>query len=314
MTESKESHAEPFVYHHPHWIPVKQAHISLHDAGFVQGSTITDMIRTFQGKPFLMEEHIDRFIMNCFRAEIPPPTGITPQTLGEIVLEAIERNRPVWGPKSELAVVLLATPGPVGFYLGEPGGFGDGNPTLIVHTFPVPKARYASWFESGARLRLVATRQVPMESVPVGLKTRSRLHWWLAEREAKALEPGSLALIQNIQGQITETAAANVLLVKENTCKSPPRSSILPGITHAHIHLMLLQMGINWVEGPVYPDEVACADEVMLTGTLFGVAGVSSFEGKKLPWPGPLYKKLLKMWENEVGVNLSNWFLGIASL
>ncbi|RLT20670.1 MAG: hypothetical protein DWI28_00865 [Planctomycetota bacterium] len=309
MSETNPNKPEPWVFQNQSWIPSSQAHLALNDAGFIQGATITDMIRTFQGKLFLLEEHLGRFFLNCQRAGIPLPKGTTPQTLGNIAQEAIRRNLALAGANHELAVVLLATPGPVGFYLGEPGGFGDGEPTLIVHTFPVPRGRYAGWFESGAKLRLVETQQVPGSSVPVGLKTRSRMHWWLADRQAKAIEPGSVALIQNREGQITETASANVLVLKGDTCKSPPIACILPGVMLCHIHQMVLRLGLKWEEGPVFPHEAVHADEVLLTGTLFGVAGASSFEGKELPWPGPVYKKLLKMWETEVGVNLSDWFL-----
>ncbi len=314
MSETSAIKTEPWVFQNQRWIPSSQAHLALNDAGFIQGATITDMIRTFLGQPFLLDEHIGRFFLNCQRAGISLPKGTTPQTLREIAQEAITRNLTSFGSNQELAVVLLATPGPVGFYLGDPGGFGEGEPTLIVHTFPVPQSRYAKWFESGAKLCLVETRQIPTACVPVGLKTRSRMHWWLAERQARERETGSVALLQNMEGQITETASANVLLLKGDTCKSPPISSILPGVNLCHVRQRVVQLGLKWEEGPVFPHEVFHADEVLLTGTLFGVAGASSFEGKELPWPGPLYKKLLKMWENEVGVNLSNWFLGIASL
>ena len=50
------------------------------------------------------------------------------------------------------------------------------------------------------------------------------------------------------------------------------------------------------------------ADEILLAGTIFGVAGVCSLDGNKMQWPGPVYQKLIELWENDVGVNLSQWF------
>jgi len=308
MSNSNLGRPDPWVYQNGKWIPQSEARIQLNDAGFVQGATITDMIRTFGGKPFLSDEHVGRFHLGCLRSGIQLPKGTTPQSLNQIIEEILKKNQPLYGPKEEFAVVLLATPGPVGFYLGEPGGFGEGEPSLIVHTFPIPRKRYVSWFEEGAKLRLVETRQVPGVCVPEGLKTRSRMHWWLAERQARAQEPGSLALMQHIDGQITETAPANVLFIKDGICKSPPMAHILPGVTLGRVKRMILQLGIEYKEEPIYPAEAMEADEILLAGTIFGVAGVCSLDGNRMQWPGPVYQKLIGLWENDVGVNLSQWF------
>lgn len=308
MSDSNSPKPDPWVYQNGNWIPQSQARIQLNDAGFVQGATITDLIRTFGGKPFLAAEHIGRFHLGCLRSGISLPKGTTPQSLSLIIEEILKKNQPLYGPNEEQAIVLLATPGPVGFYLGEPGGFGDGEPTLVVHTFPVPRKRYSGWFEDGAKLRLVETRQVPGVCVPEGLKTRSRMHWWLAERQARAQEPGSLALMQHIDGQVTETAPANVLFIKGGICKSPPMAHILPGVTLGRVRRMIHQLGLEYIEEPIYPPEASEAEEILLTGTMFGVVGVSSLDGRRLAWPGPVYQKLLGLWKVEVGTNLSQWF------
>lgn len=308
MSVPASGQPDPWVYQNGNWIPQSRARIQLNDAGFVQGATITDMLRTFGGKPYLADEHVGRFHLGCLRSGIPLPKGTTPQSLNQVIEEVIRKNQPFYGPNEDLAVVLLATPGPVGFYLGEPGGFGDGEPTLIVHSFPVPRQRYVGWFKEGAKLRLVETRQVPGVCVPEGLKTRSRMHWWLAERQARAQEPGSMALMQHIDGQITETAPANVLFFANGKCKGPPMAHILPGVTLGRVKRMIHQLGIEYQEGPIFPHEAAEADEILLTGTMFGVAGVGSLDGRRLDWPGPVYQKMMKLWEDEVGFNLSQWF------
>src|SRR5205823_12749446 len=110
--------------------------------------------------------------------------------------------------------VLLATPGPIGYYAGQPGGPGDAPPTLILHTFPLPFARYARLFQEGARLVIPSTRHIPAACVDPRVKQRSRLHCWRAERESRRLEAGAAALLLDLDGHATETAAANFLLVR----------------------------------------------------------------------------------------------------
>jgi hypothetical protein len=48
----------------------------------------------------------------------------------------------------------------------------------------------------------------------------------------------------------------------------------------------------------------------MLCGTAFCLAGVRWFEGRELPWPGPLTQRLLAAWSAKVGVDIAGQMLG----
>src|SRR5207245_2752073 len=84
--------------------------------------------------------------------------------LTNLAHQLLAQNASLISPDDDLALVFFATPGPVGYYLGEPGGPGDGPPTLGLHTFPLPFARYRPLFQSGARLVIPPTRHVPPSS------------------------------------------------------------------------------------------------------------------------------------------------------
>ena len=57
------------------------------------------------------------------------------------------------------------------------------------------------------------------------------------------------------------------------------------------------------VEQDLTLDDVRTADEAMLFGTAFCVAGVSWVEGKTLAWPGPLTSRLQEAWSGRVGLD-----------
>src|SRR5207248_1360450 len=86
--------------------------------------------------------------------------------------------------------------------------------------------RYRDGIECGATLVVPSVRQLPPVCVDPHIKMRSRMHWYLADREAQRLEPGALALLLDQDGMITETAAANVLFVLEGKVISPLAASV----------------------------------------------------------------------------------------
>ena len=170
------------AFHNDRFLPQAQACLPFHDAGVVYGATVTDLCRTFRHRPFRLAEHLVRFRQSCEAARIP--RLLPDERLAEIAEELVANNARLLAPSKTWRFVLLATPGPVGYYAGEPGGPGDGPPTLLLHTFPLPFERFSHLFREGAHLVIPQTRQVPADCVDPRIKQRSRLHWWLADRQA----------------------------------------------------------------------------------------------------------------------------------
>jgi branched-chain amino acid aminotransferase len=298
---------EPLVYLNGQLLPQSQARLTLHDAGFVMGATVTDLCRTFAHRLFRWPEHLRRFRQGCEAADIPQP--VSDDELDRQAQELVAHNATLLGPDDDLALVVFATPGPVGYYLGQPWGAGEGQPTLGMHTFVLPRARYAPLFLQGARLAIPPVRQMPASCLDPRIKQRSRLHWWLAERQARRLQPGAAALLLNEQGQVTETATANFLLVRRGSVLSPPRSTILPGVSLEATQQLCGSLGIPFGEEPLDPAACHAADEALLTSTPYGVAGVRAIDGFELTWPGPVCQRLQEAWNALVGLDIRRQLL-----
>jgi len=291
-------------------VPQTEAVLPLHDAGLVLGATVTDLVRTFRQRLFRWPDHLHRFRESCRRACVP----LLPDD-GDLTLRAeqlVEHNASLLPAEQDLALVLLATPGPIGWYLGQSGGPGEGAPTLVLHTFPLPFARYARLFQEGARLFVPSVRHLPASCIDPGIKQRSRLHWWLAEREAQRLAPGSSALLLDQEGFVTETAAANLVIVRSGAVLSPPRSSILDGISLQVTEELCRQLGIPFQEQPLRLEDCLSADEAWLCSTPYGVAGVRQLNDTILPWPGALFQELRRAWDRLVGLNIEKQLSGPA--
>lgn len=294
--------SEPLVFLHGRFLPQSQAGLSLHDAGFVMGATVTDLCRTFHHKLYRWPEHLARFQQSCRSTEIELPLAW--EELTTLAQDLVRHNAALVSAKHELALVVFATPGPIGYYLGEPGGAGDGAPTLGMHTFPLPFARYRHWIEHGAALVVPTIRQVPGTCVDAHIKMRSRLHWWLADRQARRQEPGAAALLLGTDDYITETAAANVLLVKEGRVVSPPRADILQGVSLGVVIELCARLNIPFEERPLTVQDLQAADAAMLASTPYCLVGVRRCNGTAIPWPGTILHRLMGAWNQEVGIDI----------
>ena len=104
------------------------------------------------------------------------------------------------------------------------------------------------------------------------------MHWWIAEQQVRDIDPHAWPLLLDAEGFVTETAAANFLIVRDGTVLSPPRSSILNGISLRVTEEICQQLSIPFREAPLTPIDCQHADEAVLTGTAFGLAGVSALD------------------------------------
>ncbi len=295
---------EPLVFLNGRYVRQAGAGLSLHDAGFVMGATVTDLCRTFHRRLYRWAEHLERFGRSCRAAFLTLPLG--EQDITERAAELLAHNGGLLAAGQELALVLFATPGPIGFYLGEPSGLGVGEApaTFGMHTFPLPWSRYLRLIQNGAALVVPNIKQIPSDIIDPRIKQRSRLHWWLADREVQRREPGAIALLLDAVDHVTETAAANFLVVRSGAVLSPPFASILEGISLNVVRRLCGQLAIPFAEQALTLDDCLHADEAMLTSTGYCLAGVSKLQGSPLRFPGPILARLLQAWNEEVGLDI----------
>lgn len=296
------------------FIPQTEAVLPWNDTGLIFGATVTDLIRTFNHIPFRLSQHLDRFFLSAEHACIPLNYG-----KGEVETvagELIQHNARHLKKKQDLALVLFATPGAVGYYFGQEGGPGEANPVLGIHSFPLPLQRYQKWIHEGVDLATPAIRQAPNSLLPTGIKHRSRLHWWMGNREVKRMNPSAEAMLLDMQGHLTETAFANFVLVKnpekplgKQLFLVPPIGSVLPGVTLEVTRKFAMENGIAWEEKPLSPQDVKVGDAALLTGTSFCFAHVHTFNSVRLTRPDSTLEALNHFWKGVTGLDVRQQIL-----
>jgi len=294
--------SEPLAYLNGRYLPFSQAAISVTDGGFVQGVTVAEQLRTFGGKLFRLEQHLARLTRSL--AIVGIELGMPVEKLGEIARDLAAKNHALLDAADDLGLSMFVTPGPYSTF--ATGGVAAG-PTIGLHTYPLPFHLWHEKYERGESLVVTAVMQVPSACWPTELKCRSRMHYYLADKQARQKEPGARALMLNEQGYVTEASTANILVYyREIGLVSPPKEMILPGVSAATVEELAGDLGIAFSFRSLTVDDVAAADEVLLCSTSPCVWPVTRLNGRPIGEgkSGDIARRLLAAWRELVGINI----------
>lgn len=299
---ARTSTPAPLAYLNGKWLPLAQAAVSVYDIGFVQGVTVAEQLRTFGGKLFRLDLHLDRLARSLEIIGVDP--GLSREELAQIATELAAQNHKLLEAGDDLGLTMFVTPGPQAAFAYLAGTSG---PTVCIHTQPLPFHTWAGKYDSGDSLVVTPVMQVPPACWPPELKCRSRMHYFLADREAFVREPGARALLLDERGFVTEASTANILIYSRSEgLVSPPRERILPGVTVAVLEELASSLGIPFVHRDLTIDDVAAADEVLLCSTSPCVWSVTRLNGQSIAdgKPGPIASRLRDAWCQMVGVDI----------
>src|SRR5262249_15250177 len=179
-------------------------------------------------------------------------------------------------------------------------------PTICAHTFPMPFELWVKKMQTGTHLVTPSIRHVPPQCYDPKMKYRSRMHYYLADQEARLVDPEASALLLDLAGNVTETSGANFLIVERGTIVSPTTVNTLPGISRAMVIELAGKLGIPFVERDLQVFNVMNADEAFITTTPYCLMAVTKLNGVPIGdgRPGPMVRRLLTAWSEEVGLDI----------
>ena len=117
------------VFLNGEFIPEDEAKVSIRDVGLVYGDCVFDTSRTFNGRLFRLQDHIDRLYKSLDYAQIDP--GMTPREIKEATEYVVDQNQSVLREGEDYWVTQRVTSGlqPID------GEINDNNATVIVDAF-----------------------------------------------------------------------------------------------------------------------------------------------------------------------------------
>jgi branched-chain amino acid aminotransferase len=264
--------------------PAEEARVSVLDNGFTFGDAVYETLRTYGGRPFHLDRHLERLRRSAQRLAIPMPAADGPLARDLDALLARAAN-----PESYIRIIVTRGRGDISYHFDRVKG-----PTIVLVVKPYAPLPAASYTD-GVAVILASVRRNPPHSLDPAIKSCNLLNNIQAMQEAQA-KGAFEAIMLNEIGEIAETAGANVFMVKDGTLITPPlEAGILAGVTR-HVVLELargLELPVR--EEPVAVKDLLAADEVFITSTLKEVLPVATIDGRPVGpgRPGPVTLRLL---------------------
>ncbi len=217
---------------------------------------------------FRLQEHLERFMDSALIFGILD----FPYTLGELrraVHDVISANKL---KSCYIRPLIYMADGPLGLNLDEM------EPAIGIAVWEWGTFLGEEALEKGARLQVSSfTRHHPNVSMTKakisGNYANSVMAKTLAARagfdEAVMLDPS---------GFVAECTGENIFLVRDSTIYTPPRATILEGITRSSIITIARDLGYEVIEETVSRDQLYIADEIFLSGTAAECVAVSEID------------------------------------
>jgi branched-chain amino acid aminotransferase len=228
------------------WVHPHEATISINDVAVLRGYSAFEALRTYNQRPFHLDEHLTRLYRSAELIELEIPW--TREYIAAIINEVIRRNN-----YKHAAIRILVTGGE-----SEDSILPIGKPLLAVLISQLPE-RDMQRFAQGYKLITTAFQRTAPEA-----KTTNYLVAIRALKEA-ARRNATDALFVNKQDHVLEATRSNFFIFRGDTLVTPGKG-ILMGITR-NVVLKLARGRFHIEERPILLEELAQADEAFITSS-----------------------------------------------
>lgn len=264
----------------------------MEERGLQFGDGIYEVIRVYQGKPYLLDQHIERLYRSLVAVQINIEE--TFEEMKDYLLTLIEKNN----MKNDGAIYLQITRGSA-----KRNHLYPENTPANMYAYLYDQPRNLDILESG-----VSVITLPDERWEnCFIKSLNLLPNVMAKQSAA--EQGCYEAVLHKDGVITECSAANVYLVRDGTIYTHPATNqILYGCVRMAVEQFASELHIPIVEEAFTLSEIQSADEMFLTSSSSEVLAVTKVNdqiianGKR----GDITTQLLHAYEHDANLSTKN--------
>jgi branched-chain amino acid aminotransferase len=262
------------------FVKADEAAISVNDLAVLRGYGVFDFLRTYNGKPFCLEAHIERLLASAQLIGLAVPWSS--EEICDIVMETLSHNQ-----HEESNIRILVTGGG-----SEDMITPENRPRLLVLVTPVIKFP-GWWYTKG--VKVVTT---PVERYIPEAKSINYIPGIVALAEASRQDAIEAIYIDH-QGRVLEGTTSNYFAVIDGHLITPG-AGILKGITRKII-LQLTQDEFHPQLRNISLDELKKSDEVFLTSSNKEVAPVVRIDDTVIGdgKPGEQTQKIMQIFHRE---------------
>lgn len=264
------------------FMPLSDAMVPVEDRGFQFADGVYEVIATYNGIPYAMEEHLQRLERSLGELRICADVRQGGLDLQRLVREGMER-----AGFAETLIYIQVSRGvsPRHHQLPAPP-----TPPTLVMTFKALARPPAALYETG--VEAITTRDLRWRRCDI--KTTALLPNVLAKEEAHATGAFEALLVDG-EGRITEGSSTSAFRVGAGKLwTSPTGPSTLPSITRAILLRLARELAIPVQEEFSTRADYLSADEVFVAGTTTEVMPVVRIDGTAIGdgTPGPIAQRL----------------------
>ena len=272
------------VFMNDRLVPEDEARVSVIDHGLLYGDGVFEGMRSYSGRVFRLDAHIDRLWESAQAICLKIP--LTKEAVAQAVNDTLAANGLADG-----YVRLLVTRG-AGTLGLDPNRTKNPQVIVIADTISLyPREHY----EKGLRIVTAATQRTQAAALSPRIKSLNYLNNIMAKLEG--LQAGCVeALMLNHKGEVAECTGDNIFVVRKGLLLTPPPDAgILEGITRGAVMELARSAGIDCREATLTRHDLYTAEECFLTGTAAEVIPVVEIDGRSIGTgrPGPVTAKLL---------------------
>ncbi len=268
------------VYLNGDYLPLSEAKVSVLDRGFLFGDGVYEVIPSYLGKLFRMQDHLDRLQDSMSRIRLE---------LDYDFEQWIEILTPLLDETRDQYIYLQITRGAA---------------PKRDHAFP--KNPIPTIFAMCSDIK-------PFAGAEMGVKamTMEDSRWEMCNVKAttllanvllrqQAIEQGCAEAILHRKGYVTEGAASNLFAVIDDVLITPEKTAeILPGITRQVILELAEKNGYRVSEEVISLDALKTATEIWITSSTREIVPVVELDSAKVCEgnPGPMFKKMNQLFQ-----------------
>ena len=277
-----KSNASPFegskVWMDGKFVDYKDANVSVNSHSLHYGLGAFEGIRCYETKKdgsavFRLDEHIERLYNSCHILQIPVP--YEKKEIKKAIIETVKINR-----FKECYIRPL-------IFIGDGGGLG-----IFIKNYDT-RIAVSAWYwgaylgeealKNGIRAKVSSYARFHVNTfMGMSKSTGQYINSILAKKEAVNAGYDEAIMLDTL-GFVCEASGENIFVYSDGYIKTPPLSSVLPGITRKSvIEVMEKEMGLKIKEERITRDQLYIADEVFLTGTAAEVTPVREIDDRKI--------------------------------
>ncbi len=241
----------------------KDAVVSVFDHGLLYGDGVFEGIRAYNGRVFLLDEHIDRLYDSARAIALDIP--MSKEEMVQAVIDTCKANQLREG---YIRLVVTRGKGTLGL---NPYLCSKAEVIIIAAKIQLyPQELY----ENGLKIVTVGTIRNHPEAINPRIKSLNYLNNVMAKIEA--INAGCMeCLMLNHKGEVAEASGDNVFAIRHGIITTPPSScGALEGLTRNKVIKLARKAGYEVREAPMARYDLYVADEVFLTGTAAEIISV----------------------------------------